>query len=221
MRSAGARAPRSRVQTTTTAATTVGSLGVVLAFVQHHPRHETEHAQAEHEVDGSKRDIEPTVHGVIVGLLGSEVKSKQQKKVWGAVSEQRWLQEASCAPCCASGPDSHFRNPAYPIAMDKDDNALDMDYDDKRRILGDAIILCGRCGFAKRYMELEGPPDLPHCPDCGDPMIHDCPACHAPMRSIMQVECRVCGEPLRAPEAFGVPIRRKAEPSDRGPVQLD
>lgn len=95
-----------------------------------------------------------------------------------------------------------------------------MDKDDKRRVLGDAIILCGRCGFAKRYMELEGPPDLATCPDCGSDMIRDCPACHAPMRSIMQVDCRVCGEPLRDGEAFGVPIRRKAEPPDRGPVQL-
>lgn len=95
-----------------------------------------------------------------------------------------------------------------------------MDKDDKRRVLGDAIILCGTCGFAKRYMELEGPPDLDTCPDCDSPMIKDCPACHAPMRSIMQVDCRVCGEPIREGELFGVPIRRKAEPSDKGPVQL-
>jgi hypothetical protein len=51
-------------------------------------------------------------------------------------------------------------------------------------------------------------------------MIKDCPACHAPMRSIMQVDCRVCGEPIREGELFGVPIRRKAEPRDKGPVQL-
>jgi hypothetical protein len=95
-----------------------------------------------------------------------------------------------------------------------------MDKDDKRRVLGDAIILCGTCGFAKRYMELEGPPDLAACPDCGGTMIHDCPSCHAPLRSIMQVDCRVCGAQLRAPELFGVPIRRKAEPPDRGPVEL-
>lgn len=95
-----------------------------------------------------------------------------------------------------------------------------MDKDDKRRVLGDAIILCGTCGFAKRYMELEGPPDLAACPDCGGTMIHDCPSCHAPLRSIMQVDCRVCGTQLRDPELFGVPIRRKAEPPDRGPVQL-
>jgi predicted amidophosphoribosyltransferase len=95
-----------------------------------------------------------------------------------------------------------------------------MDKDDKRRVLGDAIILFGTCGFAKRYMELEGPPDLDACPDCGNAMIKDCPACHAPMRSIMQVDCRVCGEPIRDGELFGVPIRRKAEPRDKGPVQL-
>lgn len=96
-----------------------------------------------------------------------------------------------------------------------------MDRDDKRRVLGDAIVLCGRCGHARRYMEADGPPDLGACPDCGSPMITACPACAAPLRSIMQVDCRVCGEPLRAAEAFGTPIRRKAEPSDRGPVRLD
>ena len=101
--------------------------------------------------------------------------------------------------------------PAYAVGMDKDD---------KRRVLGDAIILCGRCGFARRYMELEGPPDLAACPDCGSEMIKECPSCQAPLRSIMQVDCRVCGENLRPPEAFGVPIRRKAEPYDKGPVQL-
>ncbi len=82
MWSAGAGTPRSRVQTTTAATTTVGSLGVVLVFAQHHPRHEAEHAQAEHKVDGSKRDIEPTGHGVSVGLFGSEVKSKLHKRTW-------------------------------------------------------------------------------------------------------------------------------------------
>ena len=109
-------------------------------------------------------------------------------------------------------PERLCRGPAYAAGMDKDD---------KRRILGDAIILCPKCGFAKRYMELEGPPDdLDTCPDCGTAMIKDCPACHAPMRSIMQVDCRVCGEPIREGELFGVPVRRKAEPRDKGPVQL-
>ena len=95
-----------------------------------------------------------------------------------------------------------------------------MDRDDKRRVLGDAILLCGGCGFARRYMELEGAPPLETCPDCGGALIRECPSCQAPLRSIMQVDCRVCGEPLRDAEAFGVPIRRKAEPADRGPVQL-
>ena len=47
------------------------------------------------------------------------------------------------------------------------------------------------------------------CPDCGTELIKDCPACHAPIESAMQVECRSCGTPLRAAELFGVPIRRK------------
>ena len=96
-----------------------------------------------------------------------------------------------------------------------------MDKDDKRRVLGDAIVLCPTCGHARRYMEADGAPDLSACPDCGKPMINECGACHAPLRSIMQVDCRVCGEPLRAAEAFGVPIRRKAEPSDAGPIRPD
>ena len=94
-----------------------------------------------------------------------------------------------------------------------------MDLDSKRRVLGDGIILCGRCGFARRYMEFEGPPDMDLCPDCGTVMIKACPACSAPLRSVMQVDCRVCGEPLRSAEAFGTPIRRKPEQRDQGPVQ--
>ena len=34
----------------------------------------------------------------------------------------------------------------------------------------------------------------------------------------MQVDCRACGTPLRDPELFGVPIRRKPEPKRAAPV---
>ena len=86
--------------------------------------------------------------------------------------------------------------------------------------VGDEIIVCYGARYAPDQFEAYVPDDLDTCPDCGTAMMKDCPACHAPMRSIMQVDCRVCGEPIREGELFGVPIRRKAEPRDKGPVQL-
>jgi len=49
------------------------------------------------------------------------------------------------------------------------------------------------------------------CPDCGGRVLSACPACQAPIVSLMGIACRECGEPLREPELFGVEIRRKPE----------
>ena len=49
------------------------------------------------------------------------------------------------------------------------------------------------------------------CPDCGGRVLSACPACEAPIVSLMGIACRECGEPLREPELFGVEIRRKPE----------
>jgi predicted amidophosphoribosyltransferase len=54
------------------------------------------------------------------------------------------------------------------------------------------------------------------CPDCGGRVLSACPACEAPIVSLMGIACRECGEPLREPELFGVEIRRKPE---KGPIR--
>jgi hypothetical protein len=83
----------------------------------------------------------------------------------------------------------------------------------KERILGDAIVLCPRCGFARRYLMGETTIEAERCPDCGTELVSSCPSCDAPIESAMQVDCRSCGTPLRAGELFGRPIRRKPEPN--------
>ena len=42
-------------------------------------------------------------------------------------------------------------------------------------------------------------------------MLTACPACGAPIASLMGIGCRECGQPLREPVLFGVEIRRKPE----------
>jgi predicted amidophosphoribosyltransferase len=49
------------------------------------------------------------------------------------------------------------------------------------------------------------------CPDCGGEVRTACPACEAPIVSLMGIACRECGAPLREPHLFGVEIRRKPE----------
>jgi len=43
-------------------------------------------------------------------------------------------------------------------------------------------------------------------------MVVACTACGETIESVMQVDCRACGAPLRPAELFGTVIRRKAEP---------
>ena len=43
-------------------------------------------------------------------------------------------------------------------------------------------------------------------------LVVECPACAETIESVMQVDCRACGTPLRPAELFGTTIRRKAEP---------
>jgi hypothetical protein len=82
----------------------------------------------------------------------------------------------------------------------------------KNRILGDRCAICPRCGYGRRYLiGITAPGDEP-CPDCGAQLVVECPACAETIESVMQVECRACGTPLRPAELFGTTIRRKAEP---------
>jgi hypothetical protein len=82
---------------------------------------------------------------------------------------------------------------------------------DRNRELGDRCAFCLGCGWGRRFMG-GGEQDIPEvCPDCGGRVLSACPACAEPIVSLMGITCRQCGEPLRAPELFGVEIRRKPE----------
>ena len=62
------------------------------------------------------------------------------------------------------------------------------------------------------------------CPDCGGVVITACPECGEAITSLMALTCRRCGAELRAPQAFGVDIRRKPERHrrvDAGPAGND
>ena len=77
--------------------------------------------------------------------------------------------------------------------------------------LGNRAAFCAGCGWGRRF--LAGvPAELPStCPDCGQPVLAECPACAEGITSLMQITCSACGEQLRDPEFFGRPIRRKPE----------
>jgi len=77
--------------------------------------------------------------------------------------------------------------------------------------LGNRAAFCAGCGWGRRF--LGGvPAELPEsCPDCGQPVIAECPSCSAVITSLMQITCAGCGEALRDAEFFGRPIRRKPE----------
>jgi predicted amidophosphoribosyltransferase len=77
--------------------------------------------------------------------------------------------------------------------------------------LGNRAAFCAGCGWGRRF--LAGvPAELPEsCPDCGQPVLAECPACAEGITSLMQITCSACGEALRDAEFFGRPIRRKPE----------
>lgn len=77
--------------------------------------------------------------------------------------------------------------------------------------LGNRAAFCAGCGWGRRF--LAGvPAELPErCPDCGQPVLAECPACAEGITSLMQITCSACGEQLRDPDFFGRPIRRKPE----------
>jgi len=87
--------------------------------------------------------------------------------------------------------------------------AADWLREERRKVLGDWVAVCLRCGFAQRYFDdLEG--DLPDaCPQCGGEIRSHCPACDARFSSAFAVTCEACGGALRPAEQFGIPIRRK------------
>jgi hypothetical protein len=80
--------------------------------------------------------------------------------------------------------------------------------EERRKVLGDWVAVCLRCGLAQRYFE-ESEAELPAaCPQCAGEMLARCRDCGARFSSAFAVQCEACGGELRPNEQFGVPIRR-------------
>jgi DNA-directed RNA polymerase subunit RPC12/RpoP len=79
---------------------------------------------------------------------------------------------------------------------------------ERRKVLGDWVAFCARCGAARRWFE-QFEAELPDdCPQCGGELLRRCKQCGAPFSSIAVVDCEECGKPVRENELFGSPIRR-------------
>ena len=86
--------------------------------------------------------------------------------------------------------------------------AADWLREERRKTLGDWVAVCLGCGYAQRYFD-EWEHELPQeCPQCGGEIRSRCPSCDSRFSSAFAVECEACGESVRAPDLFGVPIRR-------------
>jgi predicted RNA-binding Zn-ribbon protein involved in translation (DUF1610 family) len=80
--------------------------------------------------------------------------------------------------------------------------------EERRKVLGDWVAVCLRCGAARRWFE-EFEAEVPdECPQCGGELVRRCKSCGAGFSSIAAVDCEECGEPLRPDELFGSKIRR-------------
>ncbi len=88
--------------------------------------------------------------------------------------------------------------------------AADWLREERRKVLGDWVAVCLRCGAAQRYFE-ESEDELPAaCPACGGDLLAHCPTCDARFSSAFAVECEECGAELRPGEQFGIPIRKSS-----------
>jgi hypothetical protein len=80
--------------------------------------------------------------------------------------------------------------------------------EERRKVLGDWVAVCLRCGFVQRYFD-EWEAELPAaCPQCAGQIRSRCPSCDARFSSAFTVDCEACGAPIRPNEQFGVPIRK-------------
>jgi rRNA maturation endonuclease Nob1 len=83
--------------------------------------------------------------------------------------------------------------------------------EERRKVLGDWVAVCLRCGAGRRWFEAYEA-ELPgECAQCGGELLRRCKACNAPFSSIAAVDCAECGAPLRADELFGSKIRRSGQ----------
>jgi predicted nucleic acid-binding Zn ribbon protein len=88
--------------------------------------------------------------------------------------------------------------------------AADWLREERRKVLGDWVAVCLRCGFAQRYFEEWEDELQTACPQCGGELRARCPACNARFSSAFAVTCEACGAGLRPAEQFGIPIRRSS-----------
>ena len=71
--------------------------------------------------------------------------------------------------------------------------AADWLREERRKVLGDWVAVCLRCGAAQRYFE-ETEDELPDaCTACGGELLARCPACDARFSSAFAVTCEACG----------------------------
>jgi ribosomal protein S27E len=88
--------------------------------------------------------------------------------------------------------------------------AADWLREERRKVLGDWVDVCLRCGAAQRYFE-ETERELPaNCAACGGELLARCPACGARFSSAFAVECEGCGSALRPDQQFGIQIRKSS-----------
>ena len=95
--------------------------------------------------------------------------------------------------------------PLYPPSVGK---ASDWLREERRKVLGDWVAFCVKCGAAQRWFEEFEDEVARECPQCGGEMLRRCPSCNDPFSSVFTVECESCGTPLRENELFGSKIRR-------------
>jgi hypothetical protein len=80
--------------------------------------------------------------------------------------------------------------------------------EERRKVLGDWVAFCLRCGAVQRWFEEYEDEVADECPTCRGEMLRRCPACDAPFSSAFAVDCEQCGAVLRENELFGTRIRR-------------
>jgi predicted RNA-binding Zn-ribbon protein involved in translation (DUF1610 family) len=89
--------------------------------------------------------------------------------------------------------------------------------EERRKVLGDWVAFCDRCGAARRWFE-EFESEVPdECPQCGGNMLRRCKKCNAGFSSIAVVDCEECGEPVRKDELFGSKIARSPRRGSSAP----
>ena len=80
--------------------------------------------------------------------------------------------------------------------------------EERRKVLGDWVAFCLRCGAALRWFE-DFEAEVPdRCAQCGGEILRRCRSCNEPFSSAFAVDCEACGSALRGKELFGTQIRR-------------